>query len=196
MFDNAARESEKVEVVEPSIQNRVVRDYADHLLDEIGDSRHKAVRSDEDWRAIRKLVDGLGATFKGKMFSEDAERRVFSFALQSEPDDETRRLLDLAVSEGYLMRGFISRKEGTGRRNLYVLTRRLAPAFSLDVSAYAGYLSITPEIVRRFVDLGASAVVREEESVQTDLFYQGEGAGEPGEWVILDPEEDGALGGE
>ena len=32
------------------------------------------------------------------------------------PSEEMLQLLDLAVKEGYLVRGFISKKEGAGRR--------------------------------------------------------------------------------
>lgn len=160
MFDDASRNAEDGDVVSisPSIQNRVVRDYADSIRSEIADVRQKRAGSDDDWRAIANIVNGLGATFKRKMLSEDSERRVFSFAFQSPPTEELTRLLDLAVSEGYLVRGFISKKEGIGRRNLYVLTRRVGPAFSLDVSAYSGYLSLEPlaleEVMRHGGEIG------------------------------------------
>ena len=61
------------------------------------------------------------------MLSNDSERRVFSFAIQDEPSEEVERLLDLAIAEGYMMKGFISRKEGTGRRILYVLNAAPSP---------------------------------------------------------------------
>ena len=184
MYDYAARAKAKVCSIPPEIQNQAVRTHADHILDEIGDSSKKRIRQDIDWPAIRRLVEGLGALFKKKMLSDDSERRVFSFALQSEPGKELARQLEVAVGEGYLMKGFISRKEGTGRRPLYVLTRRLAPAFSLDVSSYSGYLSLLPEAVMELAENGVrSRLLGELEdsqsAAQVSLFENGE------EWIVV-----------
>ena len=83
------------------------------------------------------------------------------------------------------MRGFISKKEGIGRRYLYVLTRRVGPAFSLDVSAYSGYLSLEPlaieEVMRQGGEVGRAAT----DERQTKLPFGS--IGSDGEWVISDP---------
>ncbi len=156
MFDNASRHVDEVHEIPPSIQSRVVRDYADEVLDDIKDHKQKRARgaTQEDWRKVHNLIHGLGSLFKQKMLSDDSERRVFSFAFQDDPGMELEQLLRWAIEEGYLMKGFISRKEGTGRRVLYVLTRRIAPAFYLDVSSYAGYLSLRSETVRALMEHG------------------------------------------
>ena len=188
MVDDASRDTDNggVTSISPSIQDRVVRDYADSILFEIEDARQKRAGTDSDWRAIANMVNGLGATFKRKMLSDDSERRVFSFAFQSRPKPEFAKLLELAVSEGYLVRGFISKKEGIGRRYLYVLTRRVGPAFSLDVSAYSGYLSLQPLAIEEVMNNGGEIGRSGDDERQAKLPFSS--IGPEGEWVISDPD--------
>ena len=197
MYDRAARHGKVVESIPASIQSSTVREHADEVLSEIKDVRQKRIRhaTDQDWRRIAKLIDGLCNLFKAKLFSEDSERRVFSFCFQNEPSDELVRLLELAICEGYFMRGFISRKEGTGRRVLYVLTRRLGPAYNLDVSAYSGYLSLTSERVENLMVSGSDAVegVLLDSTQMTFFELAGETEGTTGaeQWEFISPEEAG-----
>ncbi len=189
MFDNASRrvEGEGMRCIPPSIQNDTVRVHADRLLDRIGDSRQKRVRDAGDWRKVASLVRGLGVLFKRKLLSQESERRVFSFALQSPPNRELLKLLKLGISEGYFMKGFIATKEGTGRRALYVLTRRLAPCFSLDVSSYSGYLSCTPDVIERLANEGLLLKPEHMSSAQMELFETH--GGRKGEYEWLDPDD-------
>lgn len=173
MYDNAARKSEgedDVDHIPSRIQDVVIREHADAILSEIGDARKKRTGESKDWEEVDRLIVGLGAAFRRKMLSKDSERRVFSFAFQSAPDKRLQNLLDLAVSEGYLVRGFIASKEGGGRRYLYVLSRRFAPAFSLDVSAYSGYLSLSPRLIETIV-AGTAHRKWEDEGSQAELDF-------------------------
>ena len=170
-------ENDIVDRIPPRIQNTVVREYADSILFDIGDSRQKRAGTDEDWKAIANIVQGLGATFKRKMLSNDSERRVFSFAFQSPPNAHLLRLLELSVGEGYLVRGFISKKEGIGRRNLYVLTRRVGPAFSLDVSAYSGYMSLEPSALEQVARQGGELGKTVKDAQQQELHLGSIGPG-------------------
>ena len=187
MYDDASRGGPRpIKVIPSSIQNKVVRKRADEVLFEIQDARQKRAGSEEDWLAVGRLVAGLGATFKKKMLSDDSERRVFSFAFQSRPQVSLLKVLDLAVGEGYLVRGFISKKKGIGRRYLYVLTRRVAPAFSLDMSAYSGYLSVEPHVVERLSVADDIAGLYVGDPRQEQLFVTG--VGQDGDWVIAEPD--------
>ncbi len=189
MYDDASRKSkERVEVIPARIQNNVVRNHADKVFSEIEDARQKRVGSKEDWLAISNMIEGLGATFKRKMLSDDQERRVFSFAFQSRPKPESRMpaLLEMAVGEGYLVRGFISKKEGIGRRYLYVLTRRVAPAFSLDVSAYSGYLSVGPDVIEGLAESSEAVDLYGGEPRQEQLF--GTTVEADGDWEFSEPD--------
>lgn len=91
------------------------------------------------------LIDGIGKLFKAKLLDENAsERRLISFLISDKPDEHLKEILALAVRLGYLQTGMIGAKEGLGgRKTRYVLSRRLAPYFSLDPGGYAAYLSIT-----------------------------------------------------
>ena len=187
MYDDASSGNRRpVRTISPSIQNEVVRNHADAVLFEIEDARQKRAGSEDDWAAVAKIIAGLGATFKRKMLSDDSERRVFSFAFQSRPGQRILDLLDLAVGEGYLVRGFISKKEGIGRRYLYVLTRRVAPAFSLDVSAYSGYLSVEPHVLDVLSTSGGEIDLSGGEPAQKQLFVAS--VGPDGEWVFCEPD--------
>lgn len=184
MFDRAARSEDPVVRISPSIQNRVVREHADNVFDEIENPTQMRNRdaTPSDWRMVRNLIEGLGSIFKTKMLSEDSERRIFSFALQDTADAETNRVLELAVAESYLMKGYISRKERTGRRTLYVLTRRLAPRYSLDPSAYSGYLSISEGQVKELMEFGAT---RPPHAAEGQLTFFELGLSEGDEWSVI-----------
>ena len=181
MYDNASRgDGTMVTTISPA------RNHADAVLFEIEDALQKRAGSEDDWATVSRIIAGLGATFKRKMLSDDSERRVFSFAFQSRPDRRMAKLLDLAVGEGYLVRGFISMKEGIGRRYLYVLTRRVAPAFSLDVSAYSGYLSIEPNVLDRLSVAGGEIDLYGAEPAQMQLFAAT--VESDGDWVFCEPD--------
>lgn len=188
MYDDALRRSqdEIVDHIPSDIQDQVVRDHADKTLSDIGDDQQKRSGKEEDWAAVANIIEGLGAVFKQKMLSQDSERRVFSFAFQSPPNKKMLELLDLAIREGYLARSFISKKEGVGRRYLYVLTRRIAPAFSLDVSAYSAYMSLKPNVIEIMASGKAKRDWNDKDLVQGDLFYSS--IGPEGEWIITEPD--------
>jgi hypothetical protein len=201
MYDNASRiQKGHVSFIPSAVQSSVVRNYADEVLEDILTFKQKRSRqvTQDDWRSIRRLIEGLGNLYKFKMLSEDAERRVFSFAFQDEAGKEIDQLLSWAVEEGYLMRGFISRKEGTGRRVLYVLTRRLAPAFNLDITAYSGYLSLKSTVVREMASRGPVRNPKDShqqlalfESVNLIASVGGDSIDEGSAWIPISPEEVG-----
>ena len=188
MYDDAQRRAEYgiVERIPPSIQSQVVRNYADSILSEVGEAHQKRAGTHEDWKAIDNIVNGLGGAFRRKMFSDDSERRVFSFAFQTQPSETLLRLFDLAVAEGYFVRGFISKKEGIGRRRLYVLTRRVCPAFSLDVSAYNGYLSLEPSALEQVARQGGEFGKTLKDAQQQELPLGS--IGPDGEWEFTEPD--------
>ena len=171
MYDIAqGNKTNVVESIEPRVQNEIVRRHADTLLSEIRDANKKRDGTEDDWRKVSLIIEGLGATFKNKMLSDDSERRVFSFAFQSEPEESLLRLLNYAIVEAYLEQGFISKKEGSGRRRLYVLTRRIAPAYNLDVSSYSGYLSVMPQAIEALFQGESRIKIDNDTVVQRQLF--------------------------
>lgn len=132
-------ENNSIDCISPSIQNSVIRKYSENKMDrEFVKLRVEAVDKD-DMDKLKNLIEGMGGLFQLILKSETSERRVFSIALNDEPDEELRRILNLAVENGYLQKSMIGNKYGTGKVRLYILNRVLAPHFGLDPSNFAGY---------------------------------------------------------
>jgi hypothetical protein len=139
--------------ISPAIQDQELRHHADQLLlndfeklqleasDSNGDSSEGTL---EEIQKLRNVVFGVGALFRAHILDSNAtQRRVFSFSISDEEDKEIAAVLKLGVIHGYFYRDSIGSKSGFGRKPLYVLTRRLAPAFSLDPMGFSGYLTLT-----------------------------------------------------
>lgn len=150
MFDEqkSSRPSESVTEIAPAIQNQVVRNEANHLMfSEFSRIRIQGEAQKSEMDKLFNLLNWLGGTFFLKLVSNDAERRVFSVALSGNPDPEVVKIFEHGVRYAYFHRSSIGNKDGTGRTQLYVLTRRLAPYFNLDPTTFAGYLWTTSDIL-------------------------------------------------
>ena len=176
MFDEqrSKKPEQPVTLIEPGIQDQIVREEANNLMfaefDKIRTEvttqhafvEEKPEKPDEIHRQMDKLknlISSLGGTFYLKLVSDDAERRVFSVAISGPPDLEILDVFELGVRCGYFHRSSIGNKDGTGRTRLYVLTRRLAPYFKLDPSSFAGYLWVTNEMLHEAMN-NSEAVLR------------------------------------
>ena len=138
--------------VSPAIQNQVVRHQADQLFfaefDKIAMDDAAASERFQKLNQMRQLVRALGGIFFELLISDASERRVFSIALSDSDDLEVLDALDLGVQYGYFHKSSIGTKKFAGRTPLYILTRRLAPFFSLDPTSFAGYQFITTAKLR------------------------------------------------
>ena len=151
MFDEQQSQhpDQSVTHIKPAIQNSVLRTDADSMMLGEFDNIFRSQGSEPmQITKLRNLVSALGGTFFLKLVSEDSERRVFSVALSGRPDNEVAEVFELGVRYGYFHRSSIGNKDGTGRARLYVLTRRLAPYFTLDPTSFAGYLWITNDLLQ------------------------------------------------
>ncbi|MDB4950152.1 MAG: hypothetical protein JWM27_2801 [Gemmatimonadetes bacterium] len=148
--------SHDIRSISPAIQNQVVRDLADGLMAEF-DKLMLDEQSDIVVR-LRNLVEALGGLFQQIMLSDRSERRAFSIAFSDSPDHEVQEVLELGVRYGYLQRSFIGNKDGTGRTPQYILSRRLAPRFTLDPTSFAGYQFVQNEAIRKALYKPASLV--------------------------------------
>jgi hypothetical protein len=162
MYDRVVSEQgEVVDYIPVAIQDRVLIDWAnefiqklsaakvdapsDNLEDEDVDaSLHAVGHESEFYEYLRNLLDGLGLLFRQRLLDENAsEQRAFSIVLRDKPSSELRDVLDLGVRLGYLQKADNAAKEAIGiRLTRYVLARRLAPHYRLDVSGYAAHLSV------------------------------------------------------
>lgn len=143
------RSGEKVTMISPDIQDAQIRAQSDDLLLGAFDNFHNEAKSDGTVATrkidqLKNLISGLGYLFQGFLMDKEAsQRRIFSIHLSDEPPEHLRSILGMAVRYGYLYKDAIGRKEGMGRTTLYVLTRRLAPAFKLDPIGFSNHLSVT-----------------------------------------------------
>ena len=170
--------------IDPGIQNSQIRKMSialmtsdfDKLVEEGGDDDGNLSDDDSEFimrrQKLKNLIQTLGGTFRQKLLSNAAERRVFSVAISDEPAEDVADILELGVKHGYFHKSTIGNKDGTGRTALYILTRRLAPYFTLDPSGFAGYLFVTNarlregmlqprSLLRRVKDEGIEAVFGE-----------------------------------
>lgn len=138
-----------VDFIPPTIQNDISRDSGDKFLFNEFDKieRELKLEGEETTKFIklRNLIQLLGNIFFLILISNASERRVFSIALSTPPDDELKEIFDLGVRYGYFEESTIGNKAGTGRTRLYIMNRRLAPVFTLDPTSFAGYKFITSE---------------------------------------------------
>ena len=156
MYDEeSARTDDPVEAIRPRTQNDTVRKVAEDLMFNEFDNLAREAEGNGGLdahqtriRRLRNLIQVLGYLFFRKLVSDDSERRVFSIAVSGSPDLDVQEILDVGVRYGYFHRSSIGNKEGTGRTQLYVLTRRVAPHFGLDPSSFSGYQFVTNGYLR------------------------------------------------
>jgi hypothetical protein len=133
--------------ISAEVQDSVVRDLASELyMDELEKLKMDPKSSAAPDVALRlnNLVGSLGALFEKIMNDPHAsERRVFSFALSDYPDTQVEEVLRLGLKYAFLSRSSIGRKEGFGRTEKYVLSRRFAPYWNLDPSGFSAYKFLT-----------------------------------------------------
>ena len=158
--EQRARTPGEVKRIEPGVQNAEIRQMStalmtsefDKIVEDDGDQGGDHSDTTPEFIArrqrLRNLILTLGGTFRQKLLSDDAERRVFSVAISDEPAPDVVDTFELGVKYGYFQKSTIGNKDGTGRTTLYILTRRLAPYFTLDPSGFAGYLFVTNERLR------------------------------------------------
>ena len=149
----SAHQKKSVTSITPAIQNQVVRDEANRLmLSEFATIQSQDDSNKSEMNKLFNLLKWLGGTFFLKLVSNDSERRVFSVALSGTPNPEVVKVFELGVRYSYFHRSSIGNKEGTGRTQLYVLTRRLAPYFTLDPTSFAGYLWVTSDVLMQVME--------------------------------------------
>ncbi len=141
--------------IAPEVQDSVVRDLASDLfmeeLEKLKMDPDGAVGGDVALK-LHNLIGCLGALFEKIQNDPNAsERRVFSFALSDYPDPEVEAVLRLGLRHAFFSRSSIGRKEGFGRTERYVLSRRFAPYWNLDPSGFSAYKFMTNAEMREMM---------------------------------------------
>lgn len=146
-----------VRLIEPSIQNEEIRNYSvNQLFDEYDKYTKDKLQLAKDEKylnkisKLRNLIESLGGLFGEYITSTDrSERKIFSFAITGNVEQELKDVIDLGVRLGYFHKSTIGKKNGTGKTRLYILSRILAPHFTLDPTSFAGYQFFTSEKLMR-----------------------------------------------
>ena len=150
--EERSRNPEKpVQFIRPTMQDKICRQQANNFLfsefDKIVKDEIISGTPIDNPKKLKNLINALGGMFHEILKSDQSERKVFSIAFSDLPDEKIIEVLNLGVKYGYFQRSSIGNKEGTGRTELYILSRRLAPAFKLDPTGFAGYKFITSSAV-------------------------------------------------
>lgn len=144
----AKGESKKIIAIDSSIQDKEIKSYSRKKMESEFDKFRDEAENKSDMDKLRNLIIGMGGLFQKIIVSDASERRVFSVALNDEPDEELRKILDLGVQHGYIQKSMIGNKYGTGKSRLYILNRVLSPHFGLDPSSFAGYKFMDSDILK------------------------------------------------
>jgi hypothetical protein len=145
----AKGDNEKITSIDPTIQDREIKSYSRKKMESEFDKFRDEAENKSDMDKLRNLIIGMGGLFQKIIVSDASERRVFSVALNDEPDEELRKILDLGVQHGYIQKSMIGNKYGTGKSRLYILNRVLSPHFGLDPSSFAGYKFMDSEVLKK-----------------------------------------------
>ncbi|MEM6693515.1 MAG: hypothetical protein AAF626_02490 [Pseudomonadota bacterium] len=154
MFDRMKASGETdIRSISPTVQNVVVRELAGRvMMDEL--ERLKLSEAEEHGasdlaKRLHNLIASLGALFEKLLVDQSSsERRYFSFAISDFPDDEVSAVLKFGVQNSMFTRTSIGRKEGFGRTDRYILTRRVAPYFNLDPNGFSAYKFLQNDVLR------------------------------------------------
>lgn len=183
--------SKKVDFIPTEIQNRVLRDKADHYLfvelpksSELNEYNQSSgiyitQNPQSSTEKLANLINAMGKTFQEILlsgnsedpFSGRSERKVFSIALSnpSKVNAELQEVFDLGVRLGFLHKTYIGNKEGDGRTYLYILNRCFAPIFTLDPSGFQGYLFITSDDLMKAIYSGKRLKILDEKEHDSDI---------------------------
>ena len=188
MFDRVVSGGTKpseVSEIPSSIQDEVIYSYSEaFLLNRIEDLRQEL--PPEEWSrldSLRCLVESLGRLFYARLHdAASREARIFSFTVRGSVNNEIAEVLRLGVRYRYLQHGTYSTKEGGGRENWYILSRRLCPMYKLDPSGFEGRISLTNEMLEL-------ACKKPDEFVRRRLRLRDES--NTGPWLFEEMEKDG-----
>ncbi|WP_165233529.1 ORC-CDC6 family AAA ATPase [Aquisphaera insulae] len=192
MFDTLVaqgKDAADIAEIPVELQNRVINKYSkDVLIDRIEDIKKDMPSPGSSLPdKLRALVESLGLTFYNLLHDPDSKQpRLFSFLITGPVPGELGDVLDLGVRYRFFLAPTSQGgKSGGGQNPLYILNRRLCPAYKLDPSGFEGRLTISPDLLRiacedprRFVRL---RLKDDPEAGKLPLFEDEEDAAEAGQ---------------
>ena len=159
-----------IEFIESSVQDKIIKECSDNFIFSEFDELVKDKENDQNKLIkLRNLISGLGGLFKQIMISDASERRVFSVALNDEPDEELKSILEIGIQYNYFHKSLIGNKYGTGKSRLYILNRMLAPHFVLDPSSFAGYKFMDSSVLKIALTDPKKFIAKLKKNISDDL---------------------------
>jgi hypothetical protein len=155
MFDTLTAQgktADKIESIPVEVQNKVITKYSkDVLIDRIEDiKRDLPMPGNFLPDRVRTLVESLGRVFY-ELLHDPASKQppLFSFSITGQIPEDLRQVLELAVRYRFFLAPTSQgSKAGGGQDPLYILNRRLCPAFKLDPGSFSGRLPISVDLLK------------------------------------------------
>ena len=143
MFDTLigqGKHPSEITQIPVELQNRVINKYSkDVLIDRIEDIKKDLSSPGSSLPdKLRSLVESLGRVFYSLLHDPESKQpRLFSFFITGPISGESAEVLNLGVRyRFFLAPSSQGSKTGGGQVPLYILNRRLCPAFKLDPSGF------------------------------------------------------------
>ncbi|MEP1932154.1 MAG: hypothetical protein ABJO52_20950 [Nisaea sp.] len=150
-LDSKTKNFKNVKRIEPRIQHLALTEISEKIVFEdlwVPQDSEYVDESDDSYeinRRLRNLVHSIGGMCFLCLISDRSERRVFSFAVSDEISRDQRMVISAGLEKEYFYQSSIGNKNGIGRSELFVLTRRVSPSFHLDPLNFAAYKWLTSD---------------------------------------------------
>ena len=155
MFDRLIAQGKKaaeIPCIPVDLQNKVINKYSkDVLFDRIEEIKRDLPLSGSSLpEKVRTLVESLGTVFYTLLHDPESKQPpLFSFSVTGPVPEDLQQVLDLAVRYRFFLAPTSQgSKAGGGQEPLYILNRRLCPAYKLDPGGFSGRLPISVELLR------------------------------------------------
>jgi hypothetical protein len=155
MFDTLTAQGktpDEIDSIPVEIQNKVIVKYSkDVLIDRIEDIKRDLPTPGTFLpEKVRTLVESLGRVFYELLHDPESKQPpLFSFAITGPVPEDLQQVLDLAVRYRFFLAPTSQgSKVGGGQEPLYILNRRLCPAFKLDPGPFSGRVPISVDLLR------------------------------------------------
>ena len=139
MFDtltSSGKKPSEIASIQTEIQNKVITKYSkDVLIDRIEDIKRDLPTPGSSLpEKLRTLVESLGSVFYALLHDPNSKQpRLFSFSVIGQIPADLAEVLTLGVRYRFFLSPTSQgSKSGGGQDPLYILNRRLCPAYKLD----------------------------------------------------------------
>ena len=161
MFIEEAKRTgrKKITKIRLKTQKDVIKDYADHFIDELEklykgyEKQDKTSENAKLYKNLLYMVEALGKHYKELLMDPSKkEPRVFTFTLKDPgKDPEIDKVLEKGVIENVFQSYWYSSKIGVGKYKGYAFNRRLCPRYGIDHTSFRGRIELTSADLRHII---------------------------------------------